>query len=47
VQLSNVKQGSLVLTVSFHSNTAGNAPNQCSQTVESFRTGSTGALKAP
>jgi hypothetical protein len=47
VQLSNVKQGSLVLTVSFHSNTAGNAQNQCSQTVESFRTGSTGALKAP
>ena len=47
VQLTNVKQGRLELTVGFHSDAAGDAQNRCSQTVQSFRTGSTGALRAP
>ena len=47
VQLSDVKQGSLEVTVGFVGTAAGSPPNQCSQTVESFHTGSTGALKAP
>jgi len=47
VQLTNVKQGNLELTVGFHSATAGDSQNRCSQTVQPFRTGSTGALLAP
>jgi len=47
VQLTDVKQGSLEVTVGFVGTAAGSPPNQCSQTVESFHTGSTGALKAP
>ena len=47
VQMSNVQPGSLELTVGFLGNAAGSPPNQCSQTVQAFRTGSTGALKAP
>ena len=47
VQLSNVQQGDLELTVGFVGNAAGNPANQCSLTVQSFRTGSSGALKAP
>ena len=47
VQMSNVQQGDLELTVGFVGNAAGNPANQCSLTVQSFRTGSSGALKAP
>jgi hypothetical protein len=47
VVLTNVKQGNLVLTVGFHTATAGDSQNRCSQTVQPFRTGQTGALRAP
>ena len=47
VKMSTVQQGSLDVTVGFVGSAAGSPPNQCSMAVQAFRTGSTGALKAP